>query len=126
MNLLSYKTSKLNGLSFELLVDGKPLAEYVGFKHTAFPYKIVKIGIPIYRWTDEKIVAVCDCGEYGCDCVLCKVKISDHVVIFSDFRRERGSDLSQVEFKFSSDNFLDIESKIKSESDKKHKSFEKI
>ena len=131
MNILSYKTSNWNGLSFELLVDGKPLAEYVGFrdnrdnKDQLIPYKIIKEGFPVYKWTGELIVAVCGCGEYGCDCVLCQAIRNADFVSFTDFRRERGSDLRQVEFKFTLENFQDIESKLKIDADKKRQSFEK-
>ncbi|MDQ6786949.1 MAG: hypothetical protein M3033_09095 [Acidobacteriota bacterium] len=123
INILSYETCEENGLSFELILDGKPLADYVKFKDTKIPYWIIDKGLPRYGFDiedkiDERIVAVCSCGEYGCDCVLCEVQFDNQFVTLKGFRRERGSDLKQVEFKLNSENFHDIESKISKDAEK--------
>ena len=119
MNTLSFKTSDWNGLSFELLIDGKPLAEYVGFEDNMIPYWIAKEGIPVYQWTDERIVAVCNCGEYGCDCVLCNIEEIGDKVIFKDFHRERSENIYKIDFEFSKENFNEIEIKIAVEASKR-------
>ncbi len=129
LNLLTYEISDWNGLSFEILIDEKPLAEYAGFRNhfrdNLIPYWLVEEGFPVYEQTGELIVAVCGCGEYGCDCVLCNVTRKTDFVTLTDFRRERGFDLRQIEFEFTLENFQDIESKLKFDADEKRQSFEK-
>lgn len=69
MNVLGYRVTPDNGLSFALLVDGTPLAKLIGSSDDAFPYWIVNFGIPGWppseatppplQGTDIRIVTAC-------------------------------------------------------------------
>jgi len=130
MNFLSYKFFDQNGGSFELFVDEVALAEQVNFDDTLIPYWIIDKGIPTFppyqipKEISERIIAACGCGEYGCDCITCKVIIENDFVIFSDFKRPGYSGVIDKTFKFTEKNFREVEKQLMCEAEKIRKSFE--
>ncbi|HEY8560228.1 MAG TPA: hypothetical protein VIL74_07615 [Pyrinomonadaceae bacterium] len=130
MNTLSFKSFDQNGGSFELLIDEVSLAEQVDYQDSLIPYWIIDKGIPIFppiepaEKTSERIVAVCGCGEYGCDCLTCQVKIENDCVEFSDFKRFGYSPVTDKTFKFTKENFQEIERRLAADAEKIKKSFE--
>jgi len=111
MPTLSYRCTKDNGLSFELLVDGHALGALVGSRETAFPYWIVENGLP--RWPphgtpdepDARIVCVCSCGEYGCGHTQCRVAREGDDVVFHEFKFDVTSEGARKEFRFRAANY---------------------
>jgi hypothetical protein len=91
MNTLSFRTSDQNVLSFELLVDGRPLGELVGARDWAFPFWIVVDDLPRFpphgesREPESRIVCCCSCGEYGCGHTRCQVVRESDEVVIRDF-----------------------------------------
>jgi hypothetical protein len=100
-----------------LFVDDIPLAKQVNYDDSLIPHWNADKGIPTlppYETSvssNERIVAVCNCGEYGCDCLTCKMEIGPDFVIFSSFEN-RGNTSDVKKFKFSFDNFRDVDSQI--------------
>ncbi|HMS43824.1 MAG TPA: hypothetical protein PKE69_26575 [Pyrinomonadaceae bacterium] len=77
--------------------------------------------IPPYQIPEkisERIIAVCSCGEYGCDCLTCDVKVEDDIVTFSNFGRLRYSRIIGKAFKFSKENFQELENHLAIEAKK--------
>ena len=74
MNHLSFRTinDEISGLSFELLIDGKPLTEAVGGTYSSIPFWLVEGDfspineMPSLMTVCCRIVGVCSCGEFGC------------------------------------------------------------
>ena len=130
INVISYKFFDQNDGSFELFVDGVELAKQVNFDDTLIPFWIIDKGIPTFpphqtpKSTNEKIVAVCGCGEYGCDCLTCEVKIEGDFVSFSNFERQSNSKIINKTFKFTKVNFEEVENQLATEAEKLRKTFE--
>jgi hypothetical protein len=130
MNILSYKFFDQNGGSFELFIDDVSLSEQVNYDDSLIPFWIIDDGIPTFppheskTQTSERVVAVCGCGEYGCDCITCQVEIEDDSVIFSNFKRPRYSRIIDKTFKFAKENFQEVENKLAFEAEKIRKSLE--
>ena len=106
MNTLSVDVSNDNGLSFELLVDGKPMGEVLGDGNEGIPFWIVKHGLPTYPPTGESadslihIVSVCGCGEYGCGHSRCTIIQRESTVEFSGFEGDVGTKGAALRFEF--------------------------
>ncbi len=130
MNVLSYKFFDQNSGSFELLVDGASLTEQVNFENTLIPYWVIDKGIPTFPLYEipneisERIIAACGCGEYGCDCITCKIEIENDFVIFREFKRPGYSRVINTTFKFTKENFREVENQLAIDADKIRKSFE--
>ena len=130
MNVLSCKYFDQNGGSFELFVDEVAIAEQVKFEDTLIPYWIIDKGIPTFppgeipNEISERIIAACGCGEYGCDCITCKVQVENNIVIFSDFKRPGYSLVIDKAFKFTKENFQEVEKQLAIAAEKIRKSFE--
>ena len=111
MNTLGYRVTDQNGLSFELLFDGRPLGELIGAQDTPIPFWLFNDGmsdLPPYspeRGDEVRIIAVCSCGEYGCGRSLCRVVREGESVSFRDFEGDLGSEKSLEEYRVSSDNY---------------------
>src|SRR5262249_26545621 len=108
MYLLGYRCTSDNGLSFELLVNGEPLGTLIGSRDTMFPYWIVEDGLPHWPANLKQdlaihIVAVCECGDYGCGCVVCRVDREGDEVIFHEFSSDVWDEGKQ--FRFSAKNY---------------------
>ncbi len=95
MNILGYQRLETHGLSFEILVDGKPISTLVGSSDTSIPYWLFETGValhPITRMgsdTEQRVVAVCCCGAFGCSCISCNIVQSwDDNIVFRDFARD--------------------------------------
>jgi len=118
MNTLGYRVTDQNGLSFELLFDGRPLSKLIGARDTPIPFWLFEkgmSGLPPYspeRGDEVRIVAVCQCGEYGCGRSLCRVVHEDDSVLFRDFEGDLGSEKSLKEYRFSSDNYSSVISEM--------------
>ena len=130
MNVLSYKFFDQNSGSFELLVDGVALAEQVDSEDTLIPYWIIDKGIPTFppyeipNEISERIIAACGCGEYGCDCITCKIEIGNNFVIFREFKRPGYSRVINKTFEFTKENFQEVEKQLAIDAEKIRKSFE--
>ena len=113
MNFLDYRSDDELGLSFELLVDGKPLGELIGSQHQAIPYWIFEDDLPYLpphspeNRTDAeiRIVAVCGCGEYGCGHTKCRVERNGDEVVFRDFHEDLTPKSEVKVFRFSRENY---------------------
>jgi hypothetical protein len=118
MNTLAFRTSEDNGLSFELLVDGRPLGTLIGSRDTAFPYWIVEDGLP--HWPPHgdpddpavRIVCVCSCGEYGCGHAQCRVAHEGGEVVFHEFAFDVSREGSRQVFRFPAANYATVCSEI--------------
>lgn len=119
LNVLSYRSLEVHGLSFELMVDRKPMGEIVGTADTAVPYWLFKTGValrPLSRlengYTEKCVVAVCPCGTFGCSCISCNVVQSwDRNIIFRDFVTDSRSSclpFNLLMFSFSLDNYTSV------------------
>ncbi len=130
MNVLSYSFFDQNGGSFELFIDGIELAKQVDYEDSLIPYWIIDKGIPTFcpqqktEKISERIVAVCGCGEYGCGCLICKVEIEEDFVTFSDFKRPGYSRVIDKIFKFTKENFQEVENELAIAAEKIKNSFE--
>lgn len=130
ISILSYKYFDQNGGSFELVVDDVSLAEQIDYEESLIPSWIIDKGIPTFppheipEKTSERIVAVCGCGEYGCDCTTCQVVIENDFVIFNNFKRPGYSRVIDKTFKFTKENFQEVENQLSIEAEKIKKSFE--
>jgi hypothetical protein len=118
MNTLSFRTTDENGLSFELLVDGRPLGELVGAQDWAFPYWDVVDDLP--RWPrrgqsrepEVRIVCCCSCGEYGCGHTQCRVVREGNEVVFRDFDFDTSAEGRRQVFRFPAANYKAVVSEI--------------
>jgi hypothetical protein len=118
MNTLSFRTTNENGLSFELLADGRPLGELVGARDWAFPYWDVVDDLP--RWPphgasrepDIRIVCCCSCGEYGCGHTSCRVVQEENEVVLRDFDFDASREGRSQVFRFSPANYAAVVSEI--------------
>jgi hypothetical protein len=130
INILSYKFFDQNGGSFELIIDDVSLAEQVDYKESFIPYWIIDNGIPTFppfkfpKQISERVISVCGCGEYGCDCITCQVKIEDDFVYFSNFKRPGYSRMIDKTFRFTKENFSEVENQLASSAEKIKKDFE--
>lgn len=106
MNWLSVEVSELNGLSFELFVDGQPMGDVLGDGNEGIPYWLAKDGLPTYPPNDPRadpfirIVSVCGCGEYGCGHSRCCVTQDTSSVKFSMFAGDVGTEGKALRFEF--------------------------
>lgn len=111
MNTLAFRTTNENGLSFELLVDGRPLGELVGAGDLAIPFWDVVDDLP--RWPphgesrdpDIRIVCCCSCGEYGCGHTQCRVVREGDVVVLRDFDFDASPEGRRQVFRFPTANY---------------------
>ena len=91
-------------LSFELIVDGKPLSDHLNDGNIGIPYWLAKDGIPHLPPSDvdspRHIVTVCDCGEYGCGHSSCQIVKKDNVVEFLHFAGDCGDTCDTLKFTF--------------------------
>jgi hypothetical protein len=118
MNTLSFRTTDDNGLSFELLVYGRPLGELVGARDCAFPYWDVVDDLR--RWPphgesrepEVRIVCCCSCGEYGCGHTQCRVVHEADEVVFRDFDCDTSREGRGQVFRFPVANYHAVVSEI--------------
>jgi hypothetical protein len=118
MNILGYHRSANHILSFELTIDGEDIGKVIMTNNTAIPYRLFLTGLalpPLDRlisMTDERIIAVCSCGQYGCGCTRCKIVHSwDNSIVFRDFimnPKESTPVFNLLLFCFSQTNYDDV------------------
>ena len=121
-NILDFQASKNHKLSFELLVDGRPIGEIAGSSAISILYWLFKTGVALFPLncldsdSGKRIVAVCPCGEYGCGCVRCDVvKSWDGNIVFRDFTTDpfcSESKFNTLMFCFSAVNYDSVVSRI--------------
>ena len=118
MNTLAFRTTDENGLSFELLVDDRPLGELIGAGNWAIPFWDVEDDLP--RWPphgenrdpDIRIVCCCSCGEYGCGHTQCRVVRRGDAVVFRDFDFDASPEGRRQVFRFPAANYDAIVAEI--------------
>jgi hypothetical protein len=118
MNILGYHRSANHILSFELTIDGEDIGKVIMTNNTATPYRLFLTGLalpPLDRlsiMTDDRIIAVCSCGQYGCGCTRCKIVRSwDNSIVFRDFimnPKESTPVFNLLLFCFSQTNYDDV------------------
>jgi len=117
-NALDFVTTDDNGLSFVLMVDGIPLAQHIGAPDKAIPYWLFDgsrpPGLPLLGNQDPalRIVAVCSCGEYGCGCSSCTVRVGPATVTFEKFDGDVSPTGRNVVFVFTTADYEATTSKI--------------
>jgi hypothetical protein len=113
MNVLTFKVTDTNGLSFKLYVDGKPLVkkDTSGDEITSW---YCEEGVPTYPpyESDARRIMLgnCDCGEYGCGNTNAEIERSDEMVYLSNFAGD--GHLGLIPLTFSKSNFDDISRQI--------------
>jgi len=100
---------KYDILTFELLVDGRPLSDHLNDGNAGIPYWMTKDGIPHLPPSDATssryIVTVCDCGEYGCGNSSCEILRKDNIVEFFHFLGDCGAACENLKFTFLAQNY---------------------
>jgi hypothetical protein len=90
--------------TFEILVDGIPLADLLNDGNAGIPYWMAKDGIPHLPPSETSssrhIVTVCDCGEYGCGHSACEIIQNGDVVEFFHFSGDCGTACNNLKFVF--------------------------
>jgi hypothetical protein len=118
MNTLSYRCTEGNGLSFELLVDGRPLGDLVGAQDWAIPFWDVVDDLPRSPPhgpsldPEIRIVCCCSCGEYGCGHTQCRVVREGDEVVFRDFDFDASPEGRRLVFRFLAVNYEAVVSEI--------------
>jgi hypothetical protein len=118
MNTLAFRTTEENGLSFELLVDGRPLGELVEAQNWAIPFWDVVDDLPLWPPHGEsldptiRIVCCCSCGEYGCGHTQCRVVREGDEVVFRDFNFDASPNGRRRVFRFAAANYDSAVSQI--------------
>lgn len=117
MNVLNYRTTEENGLSFDLLVDEQPLGRLIGQTDTAIPYWLFDGDLPHFRRSDiddfsVRGISVCSCGEPGCGCAECRVVFENDTVAFRDFKPDLRPKEKQTKFRFTKANYDRVISEI--------------
>lgn len=124
MNEIAVNVVDQNGKSFELVVDGKPLAEILNDGNDAIPYWIVEDDLPYFpphgtpRQEGLHIVTVCSCGEYGCGHSHCRVTKTETEVTFDQFQCDRRREPETTRFIFNRKQFDAVVKMIVAETEK--------
>jgi hypothetical protein len=118
MNTLAFRITDENGMSFELLVDGRPLGELVGAQNWAIPYWDVVDDLPHDPphgksvEPEIRIVCCCSCGYYGCGHTQCRVVREGSEVVFRDFDFDASREGRRQVFRFPADNYAAVVSEM--------------
>lgn len=108
MNTLTVQFSEDEwyGASVVLLVDGRPIADWLEDGNYGIPVWLLEHGLPLW-WgieedSDEDVreVTVCSCGEDGCGHSRCRVRVDGDTVIFEDFAGDVAEAASGLRFVF--------------------------
>ena len=124
MHKLSYriKWRFLLDLGYEFLVDGTPLVDMVETRKNSsvVPLGLAKErcpGFPEFAKREHRmIIAVCNCGEWGCGVDDCRIAIHDHTVVIDEFCSWKKDDRPSHQFEFARDNFDEVVRGLQSES----------
>ena len=88
---LQFSENEWYGASVALLVDGRPMADWLKDGNYGIPVWLLEQGLPLW-WgveddsdADVREVTVCSCGEDGCGHSRCRVRVEGDTVIFEDF-----------------------------------------
>jgi hypothetical protein len=102
MNKLTFEATDQNGLSFRLMVDGKPIINTQGISEDQLPAWECEQGIPSfppYEATSGRVlVAACGCGEYGCGNTNAQIERKNGIVRLFDFDGVASSPNMSFEF----------------------------
>ena len=106
MNTLDIEISTDDFPTFCLLVDGKPMADWLVDGNDEIPFWLVADGLPTWSYhktstdADVRIVTVCGCGEEGCGHSRCTVKREGDTVVFEDFQGDVGAEAQTLRLVF--------------------------
>jgi hypothetical protein len=88
MNVLTFKVTDTNGLSFKLYVDGKPLIKKDTTEDELTSW-YCEAGIPTYPPYDANanriMLGNCGCGEYGCGNANASIERTHEMVRLTNF-----------------------------------------
>ena len=114
MDRLAFHETSNNGLSFELLVNGKPLCEMIGGEEGGIPYWLFEDNLPHYppfglsQDRTRRIVCVCECGEYGCGHTSCRLVEDNGVVTLCEFSGVVSPSEERRSFTFEAGHFQEV------------------
>ena len=105
-------------ISFELLIDEKPISSLLEANNKAIPYHYFdKDNLPSYfhnyRNKEVHIIGVCSCGQCGCGESTCVLEKNDDFVIFRDIFKDGFEFPKDFSFKFSRENYNSVINEIK-------------
>lgn len=132
MNALTLQILDDLGLSFVLLVDGRPMGDLVStLVDSLIPYWIVDDDLPRFPPLGEsagdsvtRIIAVCSCGEYGCGHTRCQVHSDGDRVVLEDFENDVSDTGRTRRFEFKLPNYNAIVREVVARA-QAHKALEK-
>lgn len=114
MNRLEVDYDNLHGLTFILLVDGRPMHELVEDLNFGLPYHQVLEGLPNHIINPEATcVTCCDCGESGCGSSGFVITQDDELTHFHSFVTRTKTSHFNNDLKFLTKNFHEVMGKIK-------------
>lgn len=114
MNTLTLKVSRDNwhgGPTYELVIDGRSLSDWLDDLNEGIPFWMAKQGLPVWRTRDDdtdrggRIVTVCGCGEVGCGHSRCTIRSDGDTVIFEDFAGDAERTAPKLRFVFPRDQY---------------------
>ncbi|MGI8670754.1 MAG: hypothetical protein ACR2J3_13050 [Aridibacter sp.] len=124
-NKLSYRIIELNDqsikddyfvdyedsptISFEFLIDGKPIGSLLETNNKAVPYYYFENDLPSYfhkyRNKEIHIIGVCSCGIDSCGNASCILEKEKEFVVFREIFKDGYEFPENFQFKFSRENF---------------------
>ncbi len=114
MNTLMLKVTRQNWHgrpTYELVIDGKTLADWLDDGNEGIPFWLIEDGLPVWRAREDdldtgvRIVTVCGCGEAGCGHSRCTVRVEGDTVIFEDFAGDATRTAPKLRFAFPRDHY---------------------
>ncbi len=104
-------------ISFELLIDEKPISSLLEANNKAIPYYYFEENdLPSYfhnyRSRQVYIIGVCSCGEGGCGESTCVLEKDEDFVIFKEIYKDGFEFPKDFSFKFSQENYDSVISEI--------------
>lgn len=112
MNTLTLRVTRENwhgGPTYELVVDGRLLADWLDDLNEGIPWWLAKQGLPVWKAGDDgadvRTVTVCSCGYECCGHSRCTIRIQGDAVIFEDFAGDAARTASKLRFVFPRDQY---------------------
>lgn len=90
MNILGYKITHDNGFAVDIEIDNLSLNIIFKTKKMSLAGAYIESDFPNYPPSKKisngrKIVAICSCGEYGCNNINCLVNQAGNKITWTDF-----------------------------------------